>query len=223
MFSFYCNLDLDDRIFDCFLATMAAVQAEHIHASFLFVSDLNGYHQVGSTTTNRHGVATFDFATVSGCDQLVVSPTHAHLGTLDLLTTDVLDLVWVSFVATRKEPLRSPLSLGSHLMAQAVPNLCVNRRVFLKPQVNLNTVCGAIPYLHWHNIYLADNPVDVLNEHLSLLVGRYVPTKVIRVQNKDKPWVDDQCRHPLASSRRIIFGGPVIALGLPGKSLSAVK
>ena len=34
-------------------------------------------------------------------------------------------------------------------------------------------------------------PVEVLNEHLSLLVGRYVPTKVIRVRNKDKPWFDD--------------------------------
>ena len=37
--------------------------------------------------------------------------------------------------------------------------------------------------------------VEVLNEHLSLLVGRYVPTKVIRVRNKDKPWFDDQCSH----------------------------
>ena len=28
-----------------------------------------------------------------------------------------------------------------------------------------------------------------------LLVGRFVPTKIIRVSNKDKPWFDDQCRH----------------------------
>ena len=34
-----------------------------------------------------------------------------------------------------------------------------------------------------------------MNEHLSLLVGRYVPTKVIRERNKDKPWFDDQCMH----------------------------
>ena len=34
-----------------------------------------------------------------------------------------------------------------------------------------------------------------MNEHLSLLVGRYVPTKLIRVSNKDKPWFDDKCRH----------------------------
>ena len=68
-------------------------------------------------------------------------------------------------------------------MAQAVPNLWVSRKVFLKHQVNWNTVCGAIRELSWRNIWLSDNPVEVLNEHLSLLVGRYVPTKVIRVRN----------------------------------------
>ena len=80
-------------------------------------------------------------------------------------------------------------------MAQAVQNLCVSRKIFLKHQDNWNTVCGAIRNLPWHNISLVDNPVEVLNEHLSLLVGMYVPTNVIRVRNKDKPWFDDQCRH----------------------------
>ena len=80
-------------------------------------------------------------------------------------------------------------------MAQAVTNLCVSRKVFLKHQVNWNTVCGAIRELPWHNIWLSDNPVEVLNEHFSLLVGHYVPTKVIHVRNKDKLWVDEKCRH----------------------------
>ena len=105
-------------------------------------------------------------------------------------------------------------------MAQAVPNLCVSRKVFLKHQVNWNTVCGAIKDLPWRNIWFADNPVEVLNEYLLLLVGRFVPTKVIRVCNKDKPWFDDQCSMILASRRRLTFGGPVVALGLTGKSLS---
>ena len=69
------------------------------------------------------------------------------------------------------------------------------KKVFLKHQVNWNTVCGAIQDLPWRYIWHADNPVEVLNEHLSVLVGRYVPTEVIRVRNKDKPWFDDQCRH----------------------------
>ena len=30
--------------------------------------------------------------------------------------------------------------------------------------------------------------------HLSQLAERFVPTKVIRVRNNDKPWFDDDCR-----------------------------
>ena len=66
VFSLYYNPDLDDRIYDCLLTAMAAVQAADARASFLFVGDLNGHHQewLGSTTTNRHGVAALDFATL---------------------------------------------------------------------------------------------------------------------------------------------------------------
>ena len=81
------------------------------------------------------------------------------------------------------------------MKAQAVPNLCVSRKVFLKHQVDWNTVCGAVLDLPWRNIWSTDNPVEVLNEHLLLLVGRFVPTSIIRVRNKDKLWFDDQCRH----------------------------
>ena len=48
---------------------------------------------------NSHGVAACDFATVSGCDQLVVGPTHERGGILDVLMTDVPDLVRVAVVA----------------------------------------------------------------------------------------------------------------------------
>ena len=56
-------------------------------------------------------------------------------------------------------------------------------------------ICGAIQDLPWQNIRYADIPVEVMNENLLLLVGRYVPTKVISVRNKDKSSFDDQCRH----------------------------
>ena len=69
VYNLYHNPDLDEWIFDCLLSSMADVQA---------LGDLNGHQEwLGSTSTNRHGVAAFDFATVSVCDQLVVSPTHA--------------------------------------------------------------------------------------------------------------------------------------------------
>ena len=146
VYSLYRNPDLDDRIFDCLLSSMAAVQqAEDVRASFLFVGDLNDHHQewLGSTTMNCHGVAAFDFATVSGCNQLVVGPTHARGATLDLLMTDVPDLVRVAVVAPIGNSDHSSLSAVIS-MTQAVPNLCVSRKVFLKHQTNWNTVCGAI-------------------------------------------------------------------------------
>ena len=165
VYCLYRNPDLDDRIFDCLLVSMAAVQAEDVHASFLFEGDLNGHHQewLGSTTTNHHGVAAFDFSTVSGCDQLIVGPTHVRGGTLDLLITDVPDFVRVAVVAPIRNSDHSSLS-AVMLMAQAVPNLCVSMKVFLKHQVNCNTVCGAIRELPWRNIWLSDNPVEVFEE-----------------------------------------------------------
>ena len=178
------NPDLDDRIYDSLLTAMAAVQAADARASFLFVGDLNGHHQewLGSTTTNRHGVAALDFATVSSCDQLVIGPTHAPGGTLDLLMTDVRDLVRVAVVAPLGRSDHSSLSIAIS-MAQAIPNLCVSRRVLLKHRVNWTAVCDAIGVLPWRSIWSADNPVERLNVHLSLLVERFVPTKVIRVSN----------------------------------------
>ena len=107
--------------------------------------------------------------------------------------TDVPDLLQVAVVAPIGNSDHSSLSPVIS-MAQAVPNLYVSRKVFLKHQVNLilsvvqNWKCLGITF------YLSDNPVEVVNEHLCLLVGCYVPTKVIRVHNKDKPWFDDQRR-----------------------------
>ena len=70
VYSLYRNLDQDDCIYDCLLTSVAAVQAEDVRASFLFMGNLNGQHQewLGSTTTNSYGVVAFDFVTVSGCD-----------------------------------------------------------------------------------------------------------------------------------------------------------
>ena len=64
-------------------------------------------------------------------------------GTLDLLMSDVPDLERVAVVAPLVNSDHSSLSAFIS-MAQAVPKLCVSRKVFLKHQVNWNTVCGAM-------------------------------------------------------------------------------
>ena len=218
VFGLYRNPDLDNLIFDCLLTSMAAVQAEDVRASFLSMGDLNPHHQeeLGSTTTNRHGVAVFDFTTVSGCDQLVVGLTHACSDTFYLLMTDVPDKVRVSDLALIGNSDHCSLTAVIS-MALAVLNMCVRTKVFLKHQVNWNTVCGAIQDLPWRNISSADNPVEVLNEHLSLLVRSSVCVTRIRLGLMINAGMY------VASSRKLIFDLPVIALRLSGKSLFAVK
>ena len=90
--------------------------------------------------------------------------------------TDVPDLVRVAVVASIGNADHSSLSAVIS-MGQAVPNLCVSRKIFLKHQVNWIIACHAIRELPLRNIWLSDNPVEVLNKHLSLLVGRYLPTR----------------------------------------------
>ena len=107
-------------------------------------------------------------------DQLVVGTTHARGGTLDLLMTDVPDLVQVAAVAPIDNSDHSSLSAVIS-MAQAIPNFCVSRKGYLKHQVNWNTVYGAIRDLSLRNIWSAHNPVEVLNEHLLLLVVLFQP------------------------------------------------
>ena len=86
--------------------------------------------------------------------------------------TDVPDLIRVAVVAPIGNSDHSSLSAVIST-AQAFPNLCVSMKVFLKHQVNWNTVCGAMRNLPWRNIWSSDNPVEVLNE-------------IIRVRNKKR-------------------------------------
>ena len=66
-----CNLDLDDRIYECLLTSMADVDAADLRTVLMFMGDLKGRYRewLGSITANHHvRVAALDFATASGCD-----------------------------------------------------------------------------------------------------------------------------------------------------------
>ena len=77
--------------------------------------------------------------------------------------------------------------------------------------------------LPWGIIWFADNRVEVLTEYLLLRVGVLLQQR----SSACATWINSgfmiNAGMQLASSCRLIFGGPVIALGLTGKSMSAVK
>ena len=135
VFCLYRNPDLNDRIFDCLLTSMAAVQTEDTYASVLFEGDLNCHHQewLGSTTTNRHGVAAFDFPNWVWLRSVGCRPDPCTWWNTwpPAMVTDVPDLVRVAVVAPTGNSYHSSLSAVISI-AQAVPNLYFSRKVFLK-------------------------------------------------------------------------------------------
>ena len=93
----------------------------------------------------------------------------------------------------------------------------------MKHRINWTAVCDAVGVLPWRSIWSADNPVERLNVHLSLLVERFIPTKVIRVRNKDKLALMMTTGVHSTSSRGPISGGLMITLELSGMSLSIAR
>ena len=139
VFNLYPNPDRYNRIFNCLLTSMAAEQVEDERKSLMSVGDLTGHHKewLGSTTRNRYCVAAFEFSTVSRylTDLWTSRWLHVH------------DQYGLLFCA----PIRNSAVIS---MVQDVQNLRVNGKVYLKHQINFNTVCGEIQDLPWRNIGL---------------------------------------------------------------------
>ena len=133
--------------------------------------------------------------------------------------TEVSDPVQVAIVTPIGNSDHSYLSAVIS-MAQAVQNLCVCRKVYLKHHVICYTACGAIQDLPWRNIWSADNPVEDLNENLLLPDDQ--PRSSVCVA-RIRLGLMINAGMLLASSRRLRIGGHVIALGFTGNSFSALK
>ncbi len=195
VFSVYRNPDIDDHVYDCLLDSMASIQEDDSRAAFIFVGDFNANHAewLGSPRTDAHGTAARDFADVSGCDQLVSGPTHERGGTLDLLFTDVPDLVTVS--------VRAPVGGSDHSALsfvvktnQSVPCAVIRKKILLKNRINWDNIERAVRAIPWPDVRRGDDPIAILNDHLHSIVERFVPSRVLTLRTGDKPWFDDRCR-----------------------------
>ena len=121
---------------------MSSVQEDDRKAVFAFVGDFNAHHRewlASVSPTNAHGRAALDFPSISGCSQLVSSPTHRAGNCLDLVFTDAPDVVNVVVGAPLGTSDHSVTSIRLNLR-QSVPSYTVTRDVYLKAQVNWKSV-----------------------------------------------------------------------------------
>ena len=74
---------------------MARVQSVDDNTVFIFDGDANAHHSEwleSVSHADRHGSDTLDFCNLSGCEQLVLCPTHIAGNRLYLVMIDVIDI-----------------------------------------------------------------------------------------------------------------------------------
>ena len=163
-----------------------------------------------------------EFAAVSGWDQLVVGPTRAHGGTIDLLMTDVPDLERVAVVEPIGNSHHSSLSAVIS-MTQTVPNLSVSNTI------NWNIKLTGIQSVEQCRIFPGVT-FGLLTTLLRLRTNHCPCWLYVMYQSRSSECATWICHGLMINagmlftwSKRLIFVGPVIALALTGNSLSAVK
>ena len=196
LFSIYRNPDANDAIFDCLLNSMAAIQSNDRKAAFLFLGDFNAHHREwlnSVSPTDCHGLRALDFATESGCDQLIRSSTHLSGNPLDLIFTDVPGVV--------SSNIGNPIGTSDHDFVsaiirteQAVPEISSSRKIYLKSRGDWNGVLSDLSHLNWQHFYHHDDSIGPLSASIVEVIDRRVPSRVIAFRSKDKAWFNEDCR-----------------------------
>ena len=197
LFSIYRNPDLDDSIFDCLLSSMASIQESDRKATFIFVGDFNAHHNDwydSGVRNNVHGHAAKDFATNSGCEQLIVKATHIGGNCLDLLFTDSPGIVTADVGGTIGSSDHSFVS-ASIKINQSIPNVCTSRKIYLKSRADWNGINSDLMNSDWCAINRHDNMVSSLTDTLTNIIGKRIPTRILKFRTKDKAWFNDDCRN----------------------------
>ena len=147
----------------------------------------------GLSPTDRHGRDALDFCNLSGCGHLVSCLTHIAGNRLVLVMTDVPDILDV-FVGI---PLRS----SNHCFVscvlrveQSVPEYNIRSTVVLKHRTTWDNVLCAIRSIIWSTIMKSSDPLDAFDRGIGEIIGRLVPTTVLRSRSGDKQWFVASCR-----------------------------
>ena len=132
-----------------------------------------------------------DFASLSDCEQMVMEPTHIGGGVLNLVLTDVPDVVGVR--------VSSPVGASDHsavfidVLNQPIPHLVCRREVYFKNSVDWELDRGNVKGLNWNRIIRFPCPVSSINEALMRVNRDRVPKQTIEARTGDNLWFDDRC------------------------------
>ena len=95
----------------------------------------------------------------------------------------------------------TPLGTSDHCFVSCVLRVeqcvleCNVRSIFfLKHRNNRDSVHGAVRSFAWSTILKSANPLVAFDRAICQVIGKYVPTTVLRSRSEDKHWFDASCR-----------------------------
>ena len=131
-----------------------------------------------------HCRAAFDFASSSGYEQMVMEPGDIDGGVLDLVLTDVHNLVEVR--------IGSPIGTTGHgaifldvILEQSISHLLCRQKVYLKNSVDWELLRGDVKGLNWNNIIRSPWPTSTSNKALLCVIRNRVPKRMIMGRTAD--------------------------------------
>ncbi len=130
---------------------MASIRESDSKASIVIVGEVNAHHQEwlnSISPTNQQGRAAIDFSNLSGCEQIVQSPTHTSGNCLDLLFTDASSTVTVQVIPPLGSTDQSGLSFNVQT-SFSIPDEAISREVFLKSFANWAGVIADFNNIVW--------------------------------------------------------------------------
>ena len=115
-----------------------------------------------------------DFASSSGCQQMVTEPTHNDRGVLELVLTDIPDGVEIRVGSTLGTSDHSAIFMNV-VLEQAIPHLGGRQAGYLKNYVDWTLVGGDVKSLNWNGIIRFLCPLSSLSEVLLQALLTNVP------------------------------------------------
>ena len=193
IYALYRNPRHDGSFFDCLPDSMAGVKSVD-KAVFVFVGDANAHHSLESVSpTDQYVRDALDFCNLSGCEQLVRSPSHIAGSRLDLVMSDVPDVVDL-FIGT-------PLRTCDHcfvscvlLVAQSVLEYNIRSTVFLKHGTTWYNVHCTVRSFTCSTILKSADPLVVFDRAIGEVIGWYGPSTVLHSRSGDQQWFDASCQ-----------------------------
>ena len=191
----YRNPGHDDSIYDCLLEGIALAQSNDRKACFVISGDCNAKHEewLNSGVTDQHGRSAYEFCTAADCLQLIQEPTHVSGNRLDLVFTDApaaVDAKVCEMLGTSDHcSIRIDIAVNQH-----IPNATIQRRVWLKSRADWIGCEDSCRALNISDAISDPHPMAKLNDMLSTILARHVPSRIIKIRTNDQPWFDESCR-----------------------------